>query len=190
MYSIYSLVLILSSFLSIVLASNLPSEDYMERLRLTYYRSVDDEEVMDDLEKLIFSEEFGSDSSGQPAIIVAYKGAFEALKAKHAFWPVSKLNYLNKSLEILSKAIEIEPNNLEIRFLRFSILHHVPGILGHSDETQEDAEIIYHLVINDYNNLSLSLQRGFVEFLISSERLSEEQNHLLRRKFALAKLDE
>jgi hypothetical protein len=189
MYWLFSLVILVSSFLSIASASNLPNEDYMEKLRLTYYKSVEDKDAMGDLEIMIFSDNF-RDSSKQPPIILAYQGAFEALKAKHAFWPVTKLNYLNKSLEILGKAIEIEPNNLEIRFLRFSILHHVPGILGHGEETHEDAEVIYELVTNGYTNLSLSLQRGFVEFLIDSDRLSEEQNHLLRRKFALAKLDE
>jgi hypothetical protein len=85
-------------------------------------------------------------------------------------------------MELLSKAVEQSPENLEIRFIRFAILHHIPGFLGHSIEKQEDAEKIYSLIQKkDYTYINSEIQQGIAEFLVSTERISKDKiNNLLK----------
>ena len=100
----------------------------MELIRNLYYSSVEDENQLEKLDSLI-KITFSDSISNYPPIILAYYGGIQALKAKHAFWPFNKLSYFNSSMDILEKAVEKGPENLEIRFIRFAILDNVPGIL-------------------------------------------------------------
>lgn len=150
-------------------------------IRNQFYLSIEDE---NETEKLIeyIHKKFKRDITKYEPVILAYYGALEALKGKHAFNPFTKLSYLNSSMEKIGESIKKEPYNLEIRFLRFSILHHLPSILGYSKERKEDAIIIYDLLLlKDYSMLEKDIQKGIVEFMIESERLSKKQVNELRK---------
>src|SRR5688572_9353908 len=82
------------------------------------------------------------EAKGKTPLILAYKGAAEALIAKFSWNPYSKINYLRKSQRSLQLAINNAPENAEIRFLRFSIQHFVPAFLGLSNNIEEDKKII------------------------------------------------
>lgn len=151
----------------------------IEELRLTYYKAVEDEDSIEDYENFVFKN-FSAISDISKALAVAYKAGIDAVKSKHAFWPLSKLNYLKKSMESLERAIIIESDNLEIRFMRFSILHYVPGFLGYSAERDEDAKVIFtELLKKNYGILDKKIQKGIFQFLIESDRLSEKDSQLL-----------
>ena len=155
----------------------------LELIRNLYYSSVEDEnqlEKLDSLMKITFSDSI----SNYPPIILAYYGGIQALKAKHAFWPFNKLSYFNSSMDILEKAVEKEPENLEIRFIRFAILDNVPGILGHSEEREIDKDDIVFLLCNkDYSNLDKKIQNNIINYMINSDRLSTEQIKMLEKSF-------
>jgi hypothetical protein len=151
----------------------------LEFIRHKFYLGIEDEDQVDTLESYLVIM-YGRDFNNIDPVITAYYGAIEALRGKHAFFPFTKLSYVNSSQEILAKAIEQKPYNLEIRFLRFSILHHIPGILGYSREREEDKNIIFNLLKQkDYSQLNIQRQEGIIEFMISSDRLSEEQTEEL-----------
>lgn len=151
----------------------------IEELRLTYYKAVEDEDSIEDYENFVFKN-FSAISDISKALAVAYKAGIDAVKSKHAFWPLTKLNYLKKSMESLERAIIIESDNLEIRFMRFSILHYVPGFLGYSAERGEDAKVIFtELLKKNYRIVDKKIQKGIFQFLIESDRLSEKDSQLL-----------
>src|SRR5688500_18402559 len=56
--------------------------------------------------------------------IMAYFGTSQAIRAKHAFNPYNKITYLKSGIKTLEKAVGKSPENLEIRFLRFSLEHY------------------------------------------------------------------
>ena len=113
-------------------------------------------------------------------------GGIEALKAKHASNPFSKLSHVVSSLDILEKAVEHDLHNLEIRFIRFSILHHLPGILGYGEEREADInEICLQFSKNDYIKYDPKLQKNVIEFMLESERLTNSQT-LQLKKLAVA----
>lgn len=160
--------------------------DIMEYIRTNYYASVENEGLVEKLEEFI-KERFTSDSDEYPNLILAYVAALESVKSKHAFWPFTKLKYFNKSMEIFNKAISKEPNSLEIRFLRFTILHYVPAILGHSEERRSDAdEIVVQLLKKDYSSIKPEIQQGIAEFLIKSNRLSPYHKKLITDNFVIS----
>ncbi len=153
----------------------------LDFIRNKFYEAVENEDAVDTLE-LFLTNNYGRNYSDIDPIITAYFGAIEALKGKHAFFPFTKLSYVNSSQEILEKAVERSPNNLEIRFLRFSILHYIPAILGYSAERKKDAGIIYQLLLKqDYSQLGKDIQKNILSFMIESERLNDEQVHELRK---------
>lgn len=158
----------------------------IEFIRTNYYASVENEYLIAVIERFI-DRHFSSDREKYPNIILAYIAALESVKSKHAFWPHVKLEYFNKSMDLFKKVISTEPNSLEIRFLRFAILHHVPGILGHSEERQEDAKYIVTLLLEkDYSSIKEDIQQGIAEFMYRSKRLSSSQEKLLLQNFVLA----
>ncbi|NMB82610.1 MAG: hypothetical protein GYA14_12415 [Ignavibacteria bacterium] len=158
----------------------------LEFIRTNYYASVENEYLIGVIERFI-ERHFSSDKEKYPNLILAYIAALESVKSKHAFWPHIKLEHFNKSMELFKKVISNEPNSLEIRFLRFAILHHVPGFLGHSSERQEDANYIVNLLLKkDYSSINEEIQKGIAEFMFSSKRLSSNQEKMLLQNFVLA----
>lgn len=159
--------------------------DVMEFIRTNYYSSVENEDLVEEIEKYIVKN-FSSNQEQYPNLILAYMAALQSVKSKHAFWPLTKLEYFNKSMELFTTVVGKEPNSLEIRFLRFAILHHVPGILGHSSERQEDANTIVRLLLlKDYSSIKAEIQQGIAEFIIRSKRLLPFQEKRLTDNFVL-----
>lgn len=167
-------------------------EDYnnlpvLGKIRFVYYEAVENENKIEELEKIIVNN-YSTDLNNYPSIILAYWGAVDALKAKHAFWPFTKLSLLNKSMELMGEALNKSPDDLEIRFMRFSILHFIPSILGYGEERDSDMEKITELIKdNNTGSLDPSMQKGIIEFLIESGRLNIKQENLMQEKLAFYK---
>lgn len=147
----------------------------IESLRLNYYKAVEEEKYIDTFNAFIDTNFSQEEISGN-SVLDAYKAAIVAVKAKHAFWPFTKMTYLNESMELFEKVIADSPDNLEIRFLRFTILHYIPGILGFSDERDEDlVKIVELLSERDFADIPDDLVEGIYNFMIESDRLNEQQ---------------
>jgi hypothetical protein len=114
--------------------------------------------------------------NNKPPIIMAYLGTLNALKAKHAWNPYTKIKDLNLSRDVLQKAVAAEPHNMEIRFLRFSIQHNVPGFLGYGKNLNDDRlEIMAQLALKKDFTVGKELTRTIVLFLQSSKRCTSAE---------------
>ena len=172
-FNLYTIVLFAS--LKIFAQDITPDTITINYLRNEFYAAIEDEDKTYLLEDFIISK-YSEDYSRYTPLVLAYYGGVQALKAKHAFNPVSKLSHLISGLNRLEDAVKKSPDNLEIRFMRFSILDHVPGILGYSEERQADLDKICTLLMQkDYSVLNYSIQKGIAEYVIASERLNEKQ---------------
>lgn len=123
-------------FFSLFLYSNKTGTISLENLRLSYIKAIEDSETADNI-----LEQLSKVSPNNP-MLYGYKGAFEALVAKHSWNPYTKYDYLSKAMKTLETAIKNDKNNAEIRFLRFSIQHYIPSFLGFSTNLEEDKEVI------------------------------------------------
>jgi hypothetical protein len=75
-------------------------------------------------------------------LLLGYKGGATMLMAKHAFNPFSKLSYFKKGKVMLESAIKADRNNVELRFLRYTIQTNVPGFLNYSSDKNLDRTFI------------------------------------------------
>ncbi len=162
-----------------------PEPETINQIRILFYEAVESEEKLEELENF-FSKNFTEKALIYHPLLLAYTGAIDALKAKHAFNPFTKFSRVISSLNTLDRAVNREPNNLEIRFIRFSILHNLPGFFGYSKERSEDISVIVaQLAKKDYVRYDPKLQKNVIEFMLDSERLDATQT-LQLKKLAVA----
>ncbi len=76
------------------------------------------------------------------AIYEGYHGAALALQASFGWNPFSKMSYFNRGKKLIDKAIQKEPDNIELRMIRLSIQSNTPKILGYNKNIEEDRDFI------------------------------------------------
>lgn len=79
-------------------------------------------------------------------LLVGYHGAVLLGMARHDGNVFKKMSYYNDGKELLEKSIDVDPDNIELRFLRLSIQTHMPSFLGYSESKESDkAFVLNHL---------------------------------------------
>jgi hypothetical protein len=117
-----------------------------------------------------------------------YLGVIQALKAKHAWNPYFKVKYLNDADKTLQTAVNREPDNIEIRFMRFSIEHNVPGFLGYTKHLVADREeMIKQLDRKHYTTADHEVVVTIIKFLLESKRCTPQENEKLHKQLAALK---
>ncbi|OCX51094.1 hypothetical protein BEL04_20485 [Mucilaginibacter sp. PPCGB 2223] len=121
----------------------------------------------------------------KPPVYVAYLGILDGLKAKHSWNPYSKLKYLGAAEKVLKQAVDADPHNIEIRFLRFSIEHNAPGFLGYNKNlTADKDEMIRQLNAQNYGTANKPLTIQLIKFLIDSKQCSPAEIETLHKHLA------
>ncbi len=104
----------------------------INNVRSAFHKSINDKKAAE-----TFYTSMNRNKSTDP-LMLAYLGGSKAMMAKHVWNPVSKLSYLKGGLSNLNRAISSNSDNLEIRFIRFSIEHYIPSYLGLSSHLEND----------------------------------------------------
>lgn len=145
-------------------------------LKLNMVKAVEDAKLTDSLFKDL------SKLSHKTPLIFGYIGTLEALKAKHAWNPYNKIKYVSRSLTTLQKAIDLDGENMEIRFMRFSIEHFTPSFLGFSKDLDTDRkEIIKHYQNNNFGSANDELVKNIAKFMIETKRCTAEEVKNLKK---------
>lgn len=76
----------------------------------------------------------------------AYHAAALMTSAKYAFWPLEKLKRFNEGKTILEKAVEADPLNPEIRWLRYLIQKNSPDFLQYNHHLSDDMQFLKNLI--------------------------------------------
>lgn len=115
-------------------------------------------------------------STENTALLNGYRGCALMIEANYVVNPITKLNYFNKGKEILEKAIKEDTENVELRYLRFTIQSKAPGILGYSSNLKSDKEFLLKKIktITD-----VTLKNNVISFLKSSDELTETEKKKL-----------
>lgn len=111
------------------------------------------------------------------ALMHAYYASALALVSKHASGPIEKMKYLKLADKAFEESVIKNPNDAEVRFLRFSVQFNLPKFLGYSDDM--DADIIAMLQ-NINNTRSILDHPGWLaviaDYMINSGQCSDEQS--------------
>lgn len=117
------------------------------------------------------------------AIEKAYIGASEALKARETWNPIEKLAYIQKFREYLLEAIETDAENLEIRFIRFSIEYNIPSLLQSKKAISEDkSKIISNLSQLEMFNVDESFVRYILRLFEDTKTCTETEIEMIKSK--------
>jgi len=159
--------------------ANVPSPKVVRKQLLL---ALENRKLTDSLDKVFTA------APNKSALNVCYWGVIQALKAKHAWNPYYKVKYLNDAEKILQTAVSRDPDNIEIRFMRFSIEHNVPGFLGYTKHlTADREEMIKQLERKYYATADQDVVITIIKFLLESKRCTPHENDFLHKQLAAIK---
>jgi hypothetical protein len=119
-------------------------------------------------------------STPNKPILIAYLGATQAILTRHKWDPFSKIQLLRASLENLNHAVLLEPQNIEIRFLRYCVETHVPGIPGLSRNLKSDKLfLVNNCKLFDSRAMGEQMRKYILSFINSDQELSARQKKVL-----------
>jgi hypothetical protein len=82
----------------------------------------------------------------QDAVVLGYKAAAEAIRARDASM-FNKLTYVQNATKQFDEAVKLDANNPEIRFLRLSVESNLPSFLGLSQHVDEDRQFLLNTLL-------------------------------------------
>ncbi len=144
------------SFLSVLLMNVSFKNSDVNEVRTSYNKAVLDKKLC---KKMIEELELSKEKS---VIALAYLGAYQTIWANHVFNPLSKLATFKKGKNNIELAISKEPENVEIRYIRFSVQKNAPSFLRYNSHLKEDRDF---LVKNKKNINSDFLQKNIETLL-------------------------
>jgi len=116
------------------------------------------------------------------AILKAYYGASSAAAPACLSNPAKKIAYFRKGKQLIADAVMLEPDNFEIRFLRFATQSKTPSFLGYNQQIEEDKRFLLDkLVIGRATVSNNRIFNMILNFLATSERLNKAEQETIRR---------
>jgi len=90
------------------------------------------------------------------------------------------LSYVNSALTKLNKAVALSDNNIEIRYMRFSVEANMPAYLGYSKHVVDDKNILIKglksaLISKDNSEMYIVFANG----IMTSNHCSKDEKILL-----------
>ena len=110
-------------------------------------------------------------------LLMGYVGAVKMIMAKHYINPWSKLNSFNQGKELLEKALTLQPDIIELVFLRFSIQSNSPAFLQYNQHLSKDKTFLLNNVASLKDK---TLKDKIINYLLSSEALSPAEKQKLQ----------
>lgn len=153
----------------------------INQIRKDYINAINNSEVADKLCKHL------QEIKNPDALMLAYLGSVQAIKGKHAWNPVNKMSYLKQGFATIDKAVVKDANQLEVRFLRFSLQYYVPAFLGYSKNLIADKnKIVSILKTTDPNALKVDKEilKNMVNFMIDSKKCNSQEIAILKKVLA------
>lgn len=78
--------------------------------------------------------------------------------AKHAWMPYEKLSLFNQGRELLESLIKSNPENIELRYIRYCIQLNIPSFLGYDNRVSDKLFLQLHLKQIDDAELNQMVQ--------------------------------
>lgn len=141
--------------------------DKLSLIRKHYLQATSDLEELEDLWDLVKAYTL-EDAS----VLFAYKAAARALQAKDSWVPHKKWTYIKEAMQMFKEVIKLDPEQVEIRFLRLTVQHNTPELLDLSENIEEDINSIReHLPRFKAFNMDEGQALFILDFIEKSERL-------------------
>lgn len=111
-------------------------------------------------------------------LLYGYKGIATMVKAKHVFNPFKRLSYFKQGKAMLAEAIEADPSNIELRYLRFSAQTKAPGFLGYNDFLDADRTFLIKVLPGiDHKGMKSKVKN----FLLEAESTTVQEKEQIKK---------
>ena len=117
-------------------ASDESAEETLEVARKQFYAAVEDKKQIEPTIKLF--ERIGRIAPKYAGRVQVYIGALVSLRAKHAFFPYTKLKWAKRGLAIMDRGLKKAPNDIEALFIHGTTCYYLPFFFKRGDEAQRD----------------------------------------------------
>lgn len=139
----------------------------VERLWALYFLAVQEESHVEPAQEALRSlRTEASDAPDALQMVEALAGAIQVIRAKHAFWPPSKLKHLRRGLEALDRLVQARPREPAIRYLRLVSCYYLPFFLEREESVEEDFQALVRLLPAGPGAFPPSLFPGVVTFVL------------------------
>jgi hypothetical protein len=152
----YSSTLLLALLLLVLSLS--ASAGLMEDMRKNYGKAMEDKAICESLWQRILA-----DDSPHDALYLAYKGGICMGMAKHSVLAGKRVEYLNMGKKLIDDAVRMNGQNVEIRFIRYSVQVNVPPIFGYNKNKAVDRTYIMEHLQDISNEKQRSEISAFME---------------------------
>lgn len=153
---------------SLLPSSSVSSPYAPANLRRHYEQAAADKAAGEKFYKLL------ADYKDRDALVLGYKGAAEAIRARDASM-FNKMSYVQDAARTFEQAVSLDPQNPEIRFLRFSVESNLPAFLGLSKHVDEDKDLLLNAALkHPKSGLDPVAFRTVRDFLVERGHVSDE----------------
>lgn len=130
---------------------------------------------VDECNALKLSNDFDKNPPSDP-VLTAYFGASTAAAPICLSNPAKKIAYFRRGKQLIAQAIRLQPDNFEIRFLRFATQSKTPSILGYDQNIMEDKRFLLANLAKGRETVSNSrIFSRMINFLATSDHLSKTE---------------
>lgn len=116
------------------------------------------------------------------SVLKAYFGASTAAAPACLGSPTKKIGYFRKGKDLIAEAVKLQPENFEIRFLRFATQSKTPAFLGYNQHIAEDK--LFLLANLEKGRTTVANNRIFAkmtDFLATSEHLTGKEQSRVKQ---------
>ena len=147
----------------------------VHQLRRQYQQAATNKEAGEKFHKLMAAY------TQQDAVVLAYKAASEAIRARDASM-FNKLTYVQQASKQFDQAVKLDADNAEIRFLRLSVESNLPGFLNLSQHVAEDRQFLVRTLLNHPQSGLDAESFGLVrDFMVQRGHVSDDDAQKLVR---------
>lgn len=118
--------------------ANLPSQ---AEVRSVFQQAAKEEKSCRGLIKML--EVYNEKNS---PVLAGYKACATMMLAKYVFNPFTKLSHFSKGKSLLEKCIAADKQNIELRFLRYTVQRKAPFFLNYNSAIKQDRSILTQAV--------------------------------------------
>ncbi|MEZ4799499.1 MAG: hypothetical protein R2809_06940 [Flavobacteriales bacterium] len=111
----------------------------------------------------------------------AYVGMATAMYAELCGGVQQKLTQFTRGKELLNASIESEPNNAELRFLRFSMQCETPWFLNFNSDIEKDANVILKALTDKKIVADSAFWKKALAYMKNTGELSDSQMAILKK---------
>lgn len=159
-----------SAFFCMLAGSSFAQDLTRKDLRETYYSASEDGDMA-----WAFYEKLAAADTTAP-LLLAYKAMAGFMVSYHSTNPYHKLKYFIESRSALNRVIAQAPDNVELRFLRFTVQTNAPKFLGYYGNIIEDKTVLF-AALNDAaaSDLDTDLRQRVLAYMRGSPYCSLEE---------------